>query len=175
MRHQNKPWSRLCTCEDEVWTADTPRGEDGLDHHPNCRQDKPWPGAGMLTRNGVEPDPRVSTWLDWVRVARDQHKHFMGIDVTDPAKEVAFRHHALTTADLVPYLVAQLEYSWEQIETWVKWWRDQQRLHHGNDSVSAQAIDDLLDDLRDHLACGVPLHKACGPHTETNEEDRWTP
>lgn len=30
-----------CTCESETWTPDTPRGEDGLDHHPNCPMDKP--------------------------------------------------------------------------------------------------------------------------------------
>lgn len=29
-----------CTCEQEEWTPDTPRGEDGLDHHPKCPTDK---------------------------------------------------------------------------------------------------------------------------------------
>ena len=34
---------RNCTCEQEVWTPDTPRGDDGLDHHPKCPVDKARP------------------------------------------------------------------------------------------------------------------------------------
>lgn len=133
------------------------------------------PGAGMLTYHGVEPDPRVSTWSEWARVARDQYNHYMNLP--DNASSVAYHHHAQTCAGLVPQLVAQLEYSWQQFEVWVRWWRDQHRADYGDDEVMKRAIDAMLDDLRDHLVAGTPLHKECGPsmQPEDHEENRWTP
>jgi hypothetical protein len=66
-----------------------------------------------------------------------------------------------------PYLVAE-------VEQWVKWWREQ----YAQNPVPgdrAQAVDNMLDDLRDHIATGEALHRPCGPNVEDDEEDRWTP
>jgi hypothetical protein len=128
------------------------------------------PGAGMMTDYGQEPDPRVSTWGEWARVSRDQYNHYMNLPLD--AADIAHRHHAIATANLVPHLVAQLEYSWQQIEVWVKWWRDEHRADYGDEAVAKRAIDSMFDDLRDHLVAGVPLHQECRPN---REEGRWTP
>lgn len=102
--------------------------------------------------------------FEWVDAARDRWADYQRVLAESPDNHIAASLRERSLAEMVPHLLVAIGGQWVEVEAWLKARRD--RFPDDGARMAWEALDDALDDLREHMHTGTPLGVPVRQHEE---------